>query len=82
MISAEVRRPFQRADKRGQVPREPGRLIPVPASILNQPVIGHSRIIPPRSQPVPVVTVGVAMQQTTTPDRAGASPPLRAMPQP
>ena len=34
MITAKVRRPFQRADKRCQVPRKPGNLIPLPVRIL------------------------------------------------
>ena len=60
MIAAKVWRPIQRADKRGQVLRKPWDLISLPACILNPPVIGHDRSLPPRSQRVPVAAVGVA----------------------
>ncbi len=60
MTTAEIRRPFQSTDKRGQMPREPGHLIPVPACILDPPIIVHDGCLPPRSQRVLAVTVGVA----------------------
>jgi hypothetical protein len=60
-LTAKVRRPFQCADKRGQVPRKPWELLPLPPCSLNPPpIIGHDRILSSRSQPAPVVTVGAA----------------------
>lgn len=43
MITAKVRRPFQRADKRGQVPRKPGNLIPLPVCILSPVITDHDQ---------------------------------------
>lgn len=50
MITAEICRPVQRADKRGQVVREPGGLVPLLARIFNPLVIGHDRSLSPRSE--------------------------------
>jgi len=50
MITAEIRRPAQRADKRSQMAREPGGLVPLLARIFNLPGIGHDRSLPPRSE--------------------------------
>ncbi len=50
MITAKICRPVQRADKRGQVPREPGDLIPLLACLFNPPIIDHDRILSPRSE--------------------------------
>jgi len=63
MITAKVQRPVQRADKRGQVPGKPRDVITAPASILNPPVIGHDRSLPPRSQRVSAVMADVAKQR-------------------
>jgi len=63
MITAKIRRPLQCADKRGQMPRKPGDLIPLPASILNPPVIDHDESLSSRSQRVPTVKVGVAKRR-------------------
>ncbi len=48
MISAQIRWPFQRADKRGQVSRKLRDLIPGPARIIGTRVISHDRSLSPR----------------------------------
>ena len=51
MIAAQIRRPFQRTDKRGQMPRKLRNLIPFPGRIIGPRVISHIRSLSPRSQP-------------------------------
>ena len=55
MIAAQIRWPFQRTDKRGQVSGKLRDLIPVPARIIGTRVISHDRSVSPRSQPMSLV---------------------------
>jgi len=48
MITAKVRRPFQRADKRSQVPRKPGNLIRLPVCILRPVIADHDQSLSSR----------------------------------
>jgi hypothetical protein len=50
MITAKICRPVQRADKRSQVPREPGDPVPLLARVFNPSIIGHDRSLSPRSE--------------------------------
>jgi len=49
MVTAKIWRTVQRADKRGEVAREPGGLISRPVRILNPPVVGHNQSLSPRT---------------------------------
>jgi hypothetical protein len=44
MITAKICRPVQRADKRSQVPREPGDPIPLLACTVKPPITGYDRL--------------------------------------
>jgi hypothetical protein len=55
VIAAQIRWPFQRTDKRGQVSRKLRDLIPVPARIIGTRVTSHDRSLLSRSQPMSLV---------------------------
>ena len=50
MVTAKIRRPVQRTDKRGQVPGEPGGFMLLLAPISNPLIIGHDQSLSPRSE--------------------------------
>jgi hypothetical protein len=55
VIAAQIRWPFQRTDKRGQVSRKLSDLTPGPARIIGTRVISHDRSLSPRPQPMPLL---------------------------
>ncbi len=50
-VSTAAGAAIPRTDKRGQMPRKPRDLIPVPARIIGPRVISHDRSLSPRSRP-------------------------------